>query len=146
MGASIYQVCNVCTESERVSDQKKMWKGCCVNVLLLAAGPTCGHREETQNPKNLLTSCKGSPLIANQAGKGAYSNAISIYPGADANDTSDDVIAASSFLAFHSVLKDSHDYTEALRWSRILAQVGIALWSDGSLISKMIAYFIPSRT
>ena len=84
--------------------------------------------------------------IANQAGKGAYSNAISIYPGADANDTSDDVIAASSFLAFHSVLKDSHDYTEALRWSRILAQVGIALWSDGSLISKMIACIIPTRT
>ena len=102
-----------------------------MNVLLLAAGPKCGHRENTQNPKKLLTSCKRSPLIANQAGKGAYSNAISIYPGADANDTSDDIIAASSFLAFHSVLKDSHDYTEALRWSRILAQVGIALWSDG---------------
>ena len=117
-----------------------------MNVLLLAAGPKCGHREETQNLENLLTSCKGSPLIANQAGKGAYSNAISIYPGADANDTADDVIAASSFLAFHSVLKDSHDYTEALRWSRILAQVGIALWSDGSLISKMIACFIPFRT
>ena len=58
-----------------------------------------------------------------KAGKGAYSNAISVLPGDDANGTADDVIAASSFLAFHSVLKDSQDYTEALRWSRILAQV-----------------------
>ena len=47
----------------------------------------------------------------------------SILPGKDANDTADDVIAASSFLVFHSVLKDSQDYTDALRWSRLLAQV-----------------------
>ena len=29
-------------------------------------------------------------------------------------------ISASSFMAFHSILRNSHDYTEALRWSRRL--------------------------
>ena len=58
-----------------------------------------------------------------KAGKGAYSNAISINPGASANDTADDTIVASSFLVFHSVLRNSQDYTDALRWSRILAKV-----------------------
>ncbi len=58
-----------------------------------------------------------------KAGKAPYSNAISILNGTNAVDPTDDVVKASSFFVFHSVLRGSQDYSEALRWSRILAQV-----------------------
>ena len=104
----------------------------------------CLNKKEAKHPdrqtfykfiKNFLSEVPG--VACPKAGKGAYSNAISI-----SNDTSDDVIVASSFLAFHSVLKDSQDYTAAIRWSRLLADVSdaVAEWNDGFVRSTNCSF------
>lgn len=49
-----------------------------------------------------------------KAGKAAYSGAVKA--------SADQAIEASNFFAFHTVLKTSQDYYEALRWARLLSQ------------------------
>ncbi|XP_059098084.1 NPC intracellular cholesterol transporter 1-like [Tigriopus californicus] len=52
-----------------------------------------------------------------KAGKAAYRHALNLR--ALPNESVE--VDASSFFAFHTVLRDSNDFTEALRWSRRLA-------------------------
>lgn len=56
------------------------------------------------------------------AGQAAYRDGLRLYtlPGDD-EDHPRYRVRASNFMAFHSILKNSEDYTKALKWSRRLA-------------------------
>lgn len=49
------------------------------------------------------------------SGHAAYATAVDLYP----NNTG---VGATYFMTYHTILKESSDYTEALKMARILAK------------------------
>eukprot|EP00095_Tigriopus_kingsejongensis_P012689 maker-scaffold22_size673200-snap-gene-4.23 protein:Tk12689 transcript:maker-scaffold22_size673200-snap-gene-4.23-mRNA-1 annotation:"niemann-pick c1 protein isoform x3" len=73
-----------------------------------------------------------------KAGKAAYRHALHLSPGEGESVQ----VEASSFFAFHSVLRDSNDFTEALRWSRRLADNLTSMLNSGDQHVRVFPYSI----
>ena len=88
---------------------------------------SCETRGKSQRPtpeqfrRHLRWFLEDNPgEICPVAGQAAYRDCLRLTEVKSKNGYKQYAVNASSFMAFHSILKTSKDYTEALRWSRLL--------------------------